>query len=132
MGTLYDPNTSRDAAAKARGRERVMRDARGGTVPDRVMSDHDIAWMFDGHEPELAEARRLAAAAQDRNIANEQAAQEREIIRGLADQIEKEWQQAAKRAAYAEAVRRYRARRGDAPADADEDGLAQRLLAGDA
>lgn len=131
MGTLYDPTTARDIDAKRRGRERVLRDARQGDSPDARWSARDLEWMFAGREDELVEARRVAKAAAERQRARDVAAQERDIIRGLAEQIEEEWRQAAKRAAYEEAIRRHRAACDVESSDA-EDELAQRLLARDA
>lgn len=103
MGTLYDPNVRRENAARQRTRERVLQAARAGTKPDAEWSDGDLDWIFKGHEHELEEARQISESVSAQRDAAQRAAQEREIIRGLAATVEKEWQQAARRAAYAEA-----------------------------
>ncbi|MDX8151872.1 hypothetical protein SK069_09730 [Patulibacter brassicae] len=70
----------------------------------------ELAWLFKGHEHEIAEINEIAEQARRRLADDEQRQLRRIQVEATADAVEKEWRAAARAAAIAEAERRIDAR----------------------
>lgn len=109
-----EEHLERDRAAREQGRARSRRAAASGRGPTETYDPESLAFIFKGHEHEIAELDAMAATAVDRRRRSEDAAERRRMVHRKADEIEKEWAAQARAAALAEAERRIARLLGDA------------------